>query len=280
MKNYPTFKQAIWLLLLLWSVEFTCTIIASIIRFEIGLDRPSRSELAWIIGTGVGCFVIWWGWRRTGASFRSVFPLSRVRLLLLFPLSLTVIGGGIVISEIDNLVRITLPIPEVWVRAYSAMRNDASATFLILVPVLCAPILEEGLFRGLILNGFLRNYRKENALVCSALLFGLLHMNPWQFIGAFIMGVVFGWWFLRTQTLWPCLVGHALNNLLAAFFSHFELPGLIAKTDYTKPVEFQPWWLDLSGLLLMILGLWWFSRASNGRKPNGVRHQDVEGQKG
>lgn len=280
MKNYPTFKQAIWLLLLLASVEIACTIIVSIVHTQVRVDRPSKPELALIVGTAVGCFVIWWGWRKTGARFRSVFPLSRIRTVLLIPVFLTVIGGGIVISEIDNLVRTILPVPESLVQALSIVGGDTSSIFLILGPVLSASVLEEGLFRGLILYGFLRNYPLNKALVCSALLFGFLHMNPWQFVGSFIMGIVFGWWFTRTQSLWPCLVGHSLNNSIAAIFSHFELPGLITIADFMQPVEFQPWWLDLSGLLLMILGLWWFSRASNSRKPDGIGHPDIERHKG
>ena len=266
MKKYPTLHQAIWLIVLLLLFEITLTAIASIVHTELCIDRPSKPDLVLIIGSGVACFVTWWGWRRTGARFRVVFPLSRIRLMLFLPVSLTVIGGGIVISEIDNIVRFFLPIPEAFLQALSNMGGAGSAIFLILGPVLSVSILEEGLFRGLILYGFLRNYPLKKALVFSALLFAFVHLNPWQFVGAFILGVVFGWWFSRTRSLWPCIVGHILNNSIATFFSHFNFPGLIAKTDFTKPVEFQPWWLDLSGLLLMILGLWWFHQVSRARQ--------------
>ena len=273
MKIYPTFNQAVLLLVLLWSIETALAIIAPVVLFEIGLNRPTRPELVLIIGSVVGCLVAWWGWRKTGARFGLVFPLSRIRLVVYIPVMLTVIGGGIVISEIDNLFRVLLPIPDAMAQAFGVLGDDASLAFLILGPVLSASILEEGLFRGLILYGFLRNYPLKKALIFSALLFSVLHMNPWQFVGAFIMGIVFGWWYHRTQSLWPCIVGHILNNSIATLFFHFDFPGLIAKTDFSKPVEFQPWWLDLMGLLFMFLGLWWFHRVSNSRlpdAPNGV----------
>lgn len=268
MKQYPTLGQAVLLLVLFWSVETTLSIIAPVVLLEIGLNRPTRPELVMIIGIVVGCLVVWWGWRKTAARFSLVFPLSRIRLVLYFPVLLTVIGGGIVISEIDNLFRVLLPIPDVMVQAFTALGADASVAFLVLGPVLSASILEEGLFRGLILYGFMRNYPLKKALVLSAFLFGLLHMNPWQFVGAFFMGIVFGWWYFRTRSLWPCIVGHIVNNSMATYLFHFDLPGLIAKTDFTKPVEFQPWWLDLIGLLFIFLGLWWFHRVSDSRLPD------------
>ena len=260
-KNYPTIRQAIWLLMILLFFEIICTLITTIILFEFGLNQLNNPELTQIIGTaGVGSYIIWWGWRKTGVSFFSVFPLSKIRIALFFPILVIVIGVGIVISEIDNMTRFIFPLPEIMVKVFNFVGRDGSLLFRIMGAIIFLPFFEELLFRGLILYGLLCNYNLKKALVWSAFLFGLLHLNPWQFCGAFIWGIVFGWWFVKTQSLWPSIVGHVLNNAIATILYQYDLQGFMAKNDLTKSVVFQPWWLNLSGLLLTILGLWWFHK--------------------
>jgi hypothetical protein len=74
------------------------------------------------------------------------------------------------------------------------------------------PILEEVLFRGLILDGFLRRYRPGKAIFWSAFLFGLFHLNPWQFIPGFITGLLLGYIYMRTRSLIPVILVHIVNN--------------------------------------------------------------------
>ena len=65
------------------------------------------------------------------------------------------------------------------------------------------------------LTGLLRNYRPWVAISQSALLFGLMHMNPAQIVGAGLIGLLFGWLYYRTRSLSLCIVAHMFNNLLA-----------------------------------------------------------------
>ena len=53
-----------------------------------------------------------------------------------------------------------------------------------------APILEEMLFRGIILKYLLKKYRPLTAIIISSLVFGLFHMNIWQFVGAGLLGLL------------------------------------------------------------------------------------------
>jgi membrane protease YdiL (CAAX protease family) len=55
------------------------------------------------------------------------------------------------------------------------MTSPFDAVFIL---VIMAPLTEETLCRGLILNGFLKNYSRRKAMIVSALLFALLHLNP------------------------------------------------------------------------------------------------------
>lgn len=86
----------------------------------------------------------------------------------------------------------------------------------ILSMALAAPILEECLFRGAIEGHLLRTWKRPwLAVVVSALVFGLIHMNPIQSVFAFLVGLVLGWLYYRTGSILPGIVGHILNNSLA-----------------------------------------------------------------
>jgi membrane protease YdiL (CAAX protease family) len=106
-----------------------------------------------------------------------------------------------------------IPMPE-WIKLQfdAAFKNDAP-TFLSVVIV--APFAEEWLCRGVILKGLLRHYSPREAIIWSAVLFGVLHMNPWQAIPAFCIALAIGWIYWRTRSLWPCIFMHTVNNSIA-----------------------------------------------------------------
>ena len=98
--------------------------------------------------------------------------------------------------------------------AFIAMSRNP---FGLLSIALLAPILEELLFRGAIEGYLLREGRSPwGAIVVSSLIFGVVHMNPAQIPFAFLLGMMFGWLYYRTESLLPGVVGHVLNNSVAA----------------------------------------------------------------
>jgi ABC-type transport system involved in Fe-S cluster assembly, permease and ATPase components len=73
-------------------------------------------------------------------------------------------------------------------------------------------IVEELIFRGVIMHGLMRNYSKSTAIFASALMFALFHLNPWQFPATFILGLLLGLLMVRTNNIILCIIGHAINN--------------------------------------------------------------------
>ena len=72
--------------------------------------------------------------------------------------------------------------------------------------------VEELLFRGLVLENLLP-CGNTVAIFGSAFLFGLMHQNVEQFLYATGAGLVFGWIYVRTRSLWSCVLAHFINNL-------------------------------------------------------------------
>lgn len=89
---------------------------------------------------------------------------------------------------------------------------------IICISVL-GPVLEEMLFRGAITKVLLQKYSPVKAIVFSALIFGIFHINPAQVVGAVLSGLLFAWLYYKTGSLIPGILIHILNNGLSVFFS-------------------------------------------------------------
>ncbi|WP_343038608.1 CPBP family intramembrane glutamic endopeptidase [Pandoraea morbifera] len=77
---------------------------------------------------------------------------------------------------------------------------------------LIAPFVEEMLYRGIILRSFLRQYPAGTAIAHSAAVFGLAHLNVYQFVVALIIGLIIGKMYERTRSLVPGILLHMFYN--------------------------------------------------------------------
>lgn len=157
-----------------------------------------------------------------------------------------------------RLIPIADFIQDIFKSEFGRKTSYSSAVFRA---VFVAPTVEEFLYRGAIFAGLLAHHTRNRAIFWSAFLFGVGHLNPWQFPPAVLYGFVFAWWYFRTGSLWPALFGHALNNLIGVTTLHFEIPYLKVAEDFND-VFFNPWWFGAAGVALAALGLWWFSRVA------------------
>ena len=79
---------------------------------------------------------------------------------------------------------------------------------------------EEIIFRGIVMQS-LRRFGDLFALVTSALVFGVFHLNLVQMPYAFIMGLFMGYFVMRSGSLWVGILIHLINNSIAAAFEIF-----------------------------------------------------------
>ena len=99
----------------------------------------------------------------------------------------------------------------------------------LLIIALLPAVVEEFIFRGLIFNG----YKRRNpfmAILLSAALFGLIHMNINQFSYAFAIGVIFGFMVYATGSLLPSILSHFIINGTSVVISH------LSANSATEPV--------------------------------------------
>ena len=88
---------------------------------------------------------------------------------------------------------------------------------MIVTAVIMAPIFEEIIFRGIIQKGMISNGVKPwKAIVFASIIFGLVHGNPWQFVGAVLLGCVLGLVYYKTKSLLLPMLLHGFNNLCSS----------------------------------------------------------------
>lgn len=90
---------------------------------------------------------------------------------------------------------------------------------IILYYVVIAPITEEILVRGMIMNSLAPVSRKF-ALIASALLFGLMHGNFNQMFNGFLLGLILGYIALKSGSIIPSIIAHMIVNANVMFCSY------------------------------------------------------------
>lgn len=94
-----------------------------------------------------------------------------------------------------------------------ATSSNILVNFFIMV--ICAPIAEELLFRKLLIDRTVK-YGEATAILFSGLMFGLFHGNLNQFVYAFVLGLFFGFIYVKTGNIRYTILLHMLVNFLGS----------------------------------------------------------------
>lgn len=105
-----------------------------------------------------------------------------------------------------------IPVSESWEKVFEDISKNPYLMFISFIII--APIFEEILMRGIILEGFLNRYKPATAIIISSIMFGAMHLNIFQFVNATIGGLFLGVIYYKTRSLVLCIVAHMINNLI------------------------------------------------------------------
>lgn len=84
-----------------------------------------------------------------------------------------------------------------------------------LAGVFIMPVVEELVFRAILIEIFIKKFRWSVAVTLAAVIFGLSHGDTAQAVVVTIFGIIFGTAYVRTKSLLPSLIGHVLLNAQA-----------------------------------------------------------------
>jgi membrane protease YdiL (CAAX protease family) len=129
----------------------------------------------------------------------------------------------------------------------------------ILAIALIGPVFEEVMFRGAITTALLKKYSPVKAIVLSALVFGIFHINPPQIITATLIGLLLGWIYYKTASLIPCILIHVINNSLSVYLS-FKY----SQAEYIRDIFAGETYyvLLIDAIILLACSIWWMKRTA------------------
>ena len=257
---YPNIKQSVWLLILLLALQIIFGIIVGVIADISECTVPNDPIVIAVLSVVSFGLIIRFAHKKTNQRWSETLQLFPFSVSILCPLILCLVGFGILDSEADNLLRYLCPAPE-WLNSFMTDLITSGFSSVILLGIV-APLTEEILFRGIILKGLASRYSPTKAILISAILFSLFHLNPYQFFAAFVMGLFLGYLYFRMKSILPCILAHSFSNLLVVLSSagSIHIPGF-SLSDTSAEMPFQPLWFDLIGLALLLIGFWLLLKA-------------------
>ncbi|EPG73981.1 CAAX protease self-immunity [Leptospira fainei serovar Hurstbridge str. BUT 6] len=254
-RNFPGLPGSVMIVLATIIVTFIVGFLFNQIGHVLGI-RFTETELLGITNTiSIGLVTVT-GWYFTKRRFSEVFSFQKPKLPESLSIILTCIGFTILISEIDNVFSMVVPKPDFILDMLNRLFSDDDLFGTSVALMIVAPFTEEFLFRGLIFDGLKRNYSFRRAALLTALLFGILHLNPWQFLGASIVGYYFAWLVAKTGSLAQPILAHMVFNGFPILVKHgfqIKIEGYTGESMANGLL--QPLWLDILGIAITILGI-------------------------
>ncbi|MEM8528371.1 MAG: CPBP family intramembrane glutamic endopeptidase [Bacteroidota bacterium] len=209
---YPSWLQLLGLfgIYLLGAAVASIIAIAILVATGIDMDTAATHPLVILLTIGLGTgFTTWFAVRKSGGvsqlNWKKGTSVGIVVLAMLAIWSLTFVSSSLLMSFVPNA--------EAMVAELAALFQPSVGT--VIAAVILAPILEEVLFRGVILKGLLQKYGHWKAILISAVVFGIIHFHPLQAINAMVIGIVLGFVYWRTRSLMAVIILHFINNSFA-----------------------------------------------------------------
>jgi len=140
--------------------------------------------------------------------------------------------------------------------AFMKMDNVGDLLINIIMIGFLAGLGEELLFRGTIQN-FLSEWSKNPhlAIIISAFVFSLIHLQFYGFFPRMLLGVLFGYLYYWSGTIWIPIIAHALFNGLQVVGFYFA--GDMESFNMDN-METLPWYITLGSLVGLIFVMWYF----------------------
>lgn len=177
-------------------------------------------------------------------------PFKKTKPALTFGGILVCLGGGVVASYAVSFLQMSLEAVGIGITMPELETPETlPGIILYCITMTLAPaFIEEMIFRGIVMQS-LRRFGDVFALVASALIFGIFHLNLIQMPYAFVLGLCIGYFVMRTGSLWVGVIMHFINNSVAVAFE-FMLPYMSDEVYYMANLVY-----NLVCIILAVIGI-------------------------
>lgn len=194
------------------------------------------TDLTWMLSvltTVLALVILWLVFNRKGQSFAEYFrfkPTSFKAILTgaLLGLSLfflvngilsvlQMVGFGLIELALEMLYELDPEMAHSLEEFYNVYMESMNASqgnmgMFVIAAVLGAPLIEEIVFRAGPLTHLTRRMRPLPAIMITAALFGLAHGAPAQVLYTFVLGIIMGFLFIKTDSIYPSIICHLVFN--------------------------------------------------------------------
>lgn len=196
--------------------------------------------------------------RTTGKKLSFNFsPTNVYTYLLIFPMMI----GMMFISEfITSQIPTTGPFFGKSYEFFSRLMEQLTLdpVVMVITAVICAPIFEEIIFRGIIQKGLMnKGVEPWKAILTASVIFGLVHGNPWQLVGAVLLGCVLGLVYYKTKSLLLPMLLHGFNNLCSTILIIYT-----KNESFSDAFHISEWIILAIGILLFAVFYYLFVKKS------------------
>lgn len=164
----------------------------------------------------------WYVWRRQ-YPFRLSFHLAPTTLLNGVLSMLSAVAVFVLVGGLAQLQECVLPrseaYQEFWQQTLQQFHRFPLPMTLLVMAVLPG-VCEELFFRGFMLWGFRAACSNRAAIVWVGVLFGIFHFDPYRFVPVTLLGILFGYLTVQTNSILPAMLAHMTNNAIAVSASY------------------------------------------------------------
>ncbi|MGE4514302.1 MAG: lysostaphin resistance A-like protein [Chryseobacterium sp.] len=194
--------------------------------------------------------------RTTGKKLNFNFsPTNFYTYLFIFPM---MIGMMFIAEFITSQIPTTGPFFGKYYEFFNKLMEQLTfnPVVMVITAVICAPIFEEIIFRGIIQKGLMnKGVEPWKAIIFSSIIFGLVHGNPWQFVGAVLLGCVLGLVYYKTKSLLLPMLLHGFNNLCSTILIIYT-----KNESFSDAFKIPEWMILAIGIILFSLFYYLFTR--------------------
>jgi len=242
--------------------------------FALGFDARGTviaAQLTGILGVSIWITKMMRIPVREAFSLRPAAPVHW-RMAIITAVPAQIAGGALQFAIIRGLPEDSLwrQLMQESMRQFASVESLLELAMLFIAAVVVAAICEEALFRGLLLGLLRRRSGWVVAIVSSALLFGVFHLNPIVLLPTALIGAYLAILVWRSGSLYPAVLAHGLNNGLALF----GLPYLVDEATYERYVGLV---LAASASLFVLLVVFYLKGTTPAWRPDILESLEIDG---
>lgn len=219
-KPFPTIGDILAMLGIVLGITVVVGLLFSLVGWIVGLSASPETEdptllaehnqnlgrffcLSYLVTMSLALVGILLYRHKRGDTERIIsFSLARLNPIMLLWACIFLFAVGIVLEPMLDLLPAVNPPVGTGLWAFAAL-------------VIFAPLLEEFICRGVVLGSLRKRFGVVVAWLGSSLFFGIMHLYPAAVINACIMGLILGYIYLLTNSIWSSVILHAVNNAVA-----------------------------------------------------------------